>query len=103
MPELCPFCSKPIVREYGSFRCKNCARSSEDVIDLERKSRVAEVRKAARARAKTVVSPSSKMQAVVLAVARHAARKRSTGADSGPEAAEGARPATGRRKGFRSA
>ena len=103
MPELCPFCSKPIVREYGSFRCKNCARSSEDVIDLERKSRVAETRKAARARAKAGVSPSSKMQAVVLAVARHAARKRSVGDAPDLDAAPAPRRASGRRKGSRNA
>jgi len=48
MPEPCPFCGKPIVREYGSFRCKHCAGSSEDLIDIERKARVAEIRKHAR-------------------------------------------------------
>jgi hypothetical protein len=109
MAELCPFCSKPIMREYGSFRCKSCARSSEDVIDLERKSRAAEVRKAARAAkaaAKTEdAKVATKSKLIELAIARHAERKLKTAAPAGagkaPAAAASARPA--RKKGSRSA
>jgi hypothetical protein len=82
MAELCPFCSKPITREYGSFRCKACARSSEDVIDLERKSRAAEVRKAARAAkaaAKTAdAKVATRSKLLELAVARLVERKRAS-------------------------
>ena len=100
MAELCPFCSKPIMREYGTFRCKACARSSEDVIDMERKTRAAEVRKAARAAkaaAKTVdVKVAAKSKIIELAIARHVERKRKT---SGTASAT---PAA-RKKGSRSA
>ena len=82
MSELCPFCTKPISREYGSFRCKSCARSSEDVIDLERKTRAAEVRKAARA-AKAATKAggdvkTAKSKLIEMAVARHIQRKLTT-------------------------
>jgi hypothetical protein len=71
MSEPCPFCGKPIVREYGSFRCKHCAGSSEDQIDQERKARVAEVRKLARDSGKgvgTTVAPVSPRASVAVVI-----------------------------------
>jgi len=91
MAEPCPFCNQPIVREYGSFRCKHCARSSEDLLDMERKARAAAARKAAREVAprkakedlahagKPVpgapVTKSARLKAVALAHARLAQKK----------------------------
>ena len=83
MLEPCPFCAQPIAREYGTFRCKSCAKSSEDMIDLERKARATEIRKAQRAaRTRTAdastssPAPDAKRRALALAIARHAARKK---------------------------
>ncbi len=94
MNDLCPFCAKPIMREYGSFRCKHCAKSSEDMIDLERKNRAAEVRKAARAdvaaKKASAAIVEAKREAVALAVARHMAKKRAAAADPSPVAVAGA-------------
>jgi uncharacterized Zn finger protein (UPF0148 family) len=97
--ELCPFCAKPITREYGSFRCKSCARSSEDVLDLERKERAAAVRKAQRAAKSTPTSKAAtpkagKSQLIALAIARHKERKLAGTATA---------PAPARKKGSRTA
>ena len=95
MPELCPFCSKPIMREYGSFRCKSCARSSEDVLDLERKERAAAVRKAQRAAKAADKAPAvPKNELLALAIARHKERKR----EGAPVEAAVAPPARAARK-----
>jgi hypothetical protein len=82
--EPCPFCSQPITREYGSFRCKHCAKSSEDLLDAERKARAADRRKAARAagapKTRGTGTPADKSaeksKIVALAIARHIARKK---------------------------
>ena len=98
MQELCPFCAQPIAREYGTFRCKNCAKSSEDLIDLERKARTAEIRKAQRAtrsrgsESSIASTPDPKRRALALAIARHAARKKEgtalVGAGAGKKASK---------------
>jgi hypothetical protein len=100
MQELCPFCAQPIAREYGTFRCKSCAKSSEDMIDLERKARAAEIRKAQRATrssrsadpAPVAGAPEAKRRALALAIARHAARKKDgtalVGAGAGKKASK---------------
>ena len=99
MQELCPFCAQPIAREYGTFRCKSCAKSSEDMIDLERKARAAEIRKAQRAtRARgsdespSSPAPDAKRRALALAIARHAAPKKDGAALVGAGAGAGKKP-----------